>query len=146
MQGIVGTSLLGVLGAGLLVAGVASWAAAEKKAKPPVRYGSVIGLRAEKLDEYKKLHAAVWPGVAKAIRESNIRNYSIYLRKLPDGNYYLFSYFEYVGDDFDADMAKMKADPETNRWWKVTDPCQKPLDDRKKGEWWASMEEAFHQD
>ena len=49
------------------------------------RYGSVIGLRPEKLDEYVRLHAAVWPNVLKMIRECNIRNYSIYLRRLPDG-------------------------------------------------------------
>jgi L-rhamnose mutarotase len=110
------------------------------------RYGSVIGLRAEKLDEYKKLHAAVWPGVAKQIRKCNIRNYSIYLKKMDDGNYYLFSYFEYTGSDFKTDMAKMAADTITQKWWKVTDPCQKPLTDRKSNEWWASMEEVFHQD
>jgi L-rhamnose mutarotase len=110
------------------------------------RYGSVIGLRQAKLDEYKKLHAAVWPGVAKKIRECNIRNYSIYMKKMDDGNYYLFSYFEYIGTDFKADMAKMAADTTTQRWWKVTDPCQKPLENRKNGEWWASMEEVFHQD
>ena len=57
------------------------------------RFGSVIGMRAEKLDEYKKLHAAVWPEVLKRIKQSNIQNYSIYLRKMPDGNNYLFSYF-----------------------------------------------------
>ena len=127
-----------------LIAAAAAETDAAKKA--PARFGSVIGLRAEKMDEYKKLHAAVWPEVAKMIRAANIRNYSIYLRKLPDGNYYLFSYFEYVGRDFDADMAKMKADPETRRWWTFTDPCQTPLSDRKPGEHWASMEEVFHQD
>jgi len=111
-----------------------------------MRYGSVIGLRAEKLDEYKRLHAAVWPGVAKMIAETNIRNYSIYLRKMPDGNHYLFSYFEYVGRDFAADMAKMAADPVTQQWWELCIPCQEPLADRKDGEWWASMEEVFHQD
>lgn len=110
------------------------------------RYGSVIGLRAEKLDEYKKLHAAVWPEVVKMIHECNIRNYSIYLKRLDDGNYYLFSYFEYTGSDFKTDMAKMAADTITQKWWKVTDPCQKPLTDRKSNEWWASMEEVFHQD
>ncbi len=41
------------------------------------RYGMVIGLRAEKLDEYKKLHAAVWPEVLKMIKEFNNQNYSI---------------------------------------------------------------------
>src|SRR4051812_44684781 len=69
------------------------------------RYGNIIGLRPEKLEEYKKLHAAVWPGVLQMIKRCNIRNYSIYLRKLPDGNHYLFSYFEYTGSNFEQDMA-----------------------------------------
>ena len=101
---------------------------------------------AEKLDEYKKLHAAVWPKVVAAVREANIRNYSIYLRKLPDGKYYLFSYMEYVGDDYQGDMQRLAANPEIKRWWTLTDPCQEPLPDRKSGEWWASMEEVCHQD
>ena len=110
------------------------------------RYGSVIGLRADKLDEYKRLHAAVWPEVLAMIARCNIRNYSIFLRKLPDGNHYLFSYFEYTGEDFAADMAKMAADPKTREWWTHCIPCQLPLDDRADGEWWADMEEVFHAD
>ena len=134
----------GLLSAAILVA--ATVTAADSSAKAPARYGSVIGLRAEKLAEYKKLHAAVWPEVAKAIQVANIRNYSIYLRKLDDGNFYLFSYFEYVGQDFQGDMAKMGANPEVKRWWTFTDPCQKPLADRQDGQWWSAMEEVFHQD
>lgn len=110
------------------------------------RYGSVIGVRAEKIEEYKRLHAAVWPGVLKMIAQCNIRNYSIYLRKMPDGKHYLFSYFEYVGSDFKADMARMAADAETQRWWAVCIPCQEAMADRAAGEWWAEMEEVFHQD
>ena len=105
------------------------------------RYGSVIKLRPEKLAEYKELHANVWPEVLQMIRACNIRNYSIYFK---DG--YLFSYFEYHGNDFSADMKKMAADPNTQAWWKLTDPCQEPLETRKPGEWWASMEEFFHAD
>jgi L-rhamnose mutarotase len=119
---------------------------AAKPGKKIVRYGSVIGLREEKLDEYKKLHAAVWPEVAKAIRDANIRNYSIYLRKMPDDKHYLFSYFEYVGDDFSGDMAKMAKNADVQRWWIETDACQEPLADRKPGELWATAEEVFHQD
>jgi len=111
-----------------------------------IRYGSVIGLREEQMARYKKLHAAVWPDVLKMIKDCNIRNYSIYLRKLPDGKHYLFSYFEYTGDDFEADMAKMAADPTTQKWWDVCMPCQQPLEDRAEGEWWATMEEVFHCD
>jgi L-rhamnose mutarotase len=110
------------------------------------RYGTVIEVKADKLDEYKRLHKAVWPGVLALIKTCNLRNYSIYLRKLADGKYYLFSYFEYVGGDFASDMAKMAADPETQRWWAVCKPCQEPLPDRAQGEWWAGMEEVFHQD
>ena len=105
------------------------------------RYGSVIGVRPEKFAEYKKLHAAVWPGVLKMIKECNIKNYSIYYH-----NGLLFSYFEYTGSDYEADMSKMAADSETQKWWDVCKPCQLPLDSRKAGEWWADAEEVFHCD
>ncbi|HTX66968.1 MAG TPA: L-rhamnose mutarotase [Opitutaceae bacterium] len=110
------------------------------------RYGSVIGLRPEKLKEYTRLHAAVWPGVLRMIRKCHIRNYSIYLRRLDDGRPYLFSYFEYTGRNFRADMRKMAADPTTQRWWAVCEPCQRPLRRRARGEWWADMPEVFHTD
>lgn len=103
----------------------------------------VIGVRAGKLKEYKKLHRAVWPSVLRMIKKCNIRNYSIYLQKFRKNEYYLFSYFEYVGRNFKADMAKMAADPETRRWWSFCMPCQKPLKNRRKGDWWSTMEEVF---
>lgn len=106
-----------------------------------VRHGEVIALRPEHAAEYIRYHRAVWPEVAAKIAECNIRNYSIYLH---DG--LLFAYYEYVGDDFAADMARMAADPKTREWWATVKPFQKPLDSRKEGEWWASMEEVFHQD
>lgn len=105
------------------------------------RYGQVIGVKPEKLEEYKKLHAAAWPGILKMITECNIRNYSIYYK-----NGLLFAYFEYVGSDFEADMKKMAADPLTQKWWDVCKPCQSPVDNRAEGEWWADMEEVFHLD
>jgi len=103
------------------------------------RYGTVTKVVPEKLEEYKRLHAAAWPGVLEMIKKCNIRNYSIYYK---DG--YLFSYYEYIGDDFNADMAKMAADPETQRWWSVTTPCLQPLETAAPGEVWAVMEEIFH--
>lgn len=115
--------------------------ASDLREEPMKRYGMVIKVRPEKLEEYKRLHAAVWPGVLDMIRQCNIRNYSIYHK---DG--YLFSYFEYHGTDFKADMAKMAADPLTQKWWDVCKPCQEPLPTRAEGEWWADMEEVFHCD
>jgi L-rhamnose mutarotase len=101
----------------------------------------VLKVRPEKFEEYKKLHAAVWPGILAMIKQCNIQNYSIYHK---DG--YLFSYFEYIGTDFEKDMACMAADPLTQKWWAVCMPCQEPLATRKEGEWWANMEEVFHTD
>lgn len=105
------------------------------------RYGMVLKVRREKFEEYKRLHAAVWPEVLDMIANCNISNYSIYHK---DG--YLFSYFEYTGDDFEADMAKMAADTKTQEWWSLCKPCQQPLETRTEGEWWANMEELFHTD
>ncbi len=110
------------------------------------RYGSVIGVKEETLEYYKKLHAEPWQGVLDNLKACNIHNYSIYLKKMDDGKYYLFSYFEYTGSNFDADMKTMAADETVKKWWKETDPCQFPLKNRKEGEWWASMEEVFHSD
>ncbi|MGZ5555021.1 MAG: L-rhamnose mutarotase [Candidatus Aminicenantales bacterium] len=110
------------------------------------RYGMVIGLKPDKIEYYKQLHAAAWPGVLAKIRECHIRNYSIYLREVEKGQYLLFSTFEYTGDDFEADMARMAADPETQRWWKETDPCQSPIATRRDKEFWSRMEEVFHLD
>jgi L-rhamnose mutarotase len=110
------------------------------------RYGMVIGIKEEKIDEYKRLHSAVWSDVLKMIKECNMSNYSIYLKKLDDGRYYLFSYFEYLGTDFETDMQKMAADPATQKWWELCKPCQIPLKDRSAGEWWSNMEGVFHYD
>jgi len=110
------------------------------------RYASITGVKAEKLEYYKKLHADAWPTVLRKIKECHIQNYSIFLKEV-DGQHYLFSYFEYTGADFNADMQRMAADPETQRWWKETDPCQMPLPDaRAKGAVWSDMEEVFHTD
>ncbi len=98
------------------------------------RYAWVIGVRPEKLAEYKRLHAAVWPDVLQMIKACHIERYSIYLRQLDDGRHYLFSYLEYVGKDFAGDMAKMAADPTTQKWWEVCKPCQVPLANRREGE------------
>jgi L-rhamnose mutarotase len=110
------------------------------------RYGMVIGLKPEKIAYYKELHAAAWPGVLRKIKECHIGNYSIYLKEVEPGKFLLFSYFEYTGDDFESDMAKMAADPTTRKWWQETDPCQIPLPTRGEKEFWSRTEEVFHLD
>lgn len=107
------------------------------------RMGMVLGLKPDKVERYKELHANVWPEILAGISECNITNYSIFLKE-PEN--LLFGYWEYVGEDFEADAAKMAADPKTQEWWDICMPCQEPLETRKEGEWWAMMEEVFHHD
>ncbi len=105
------------------------------------RFGQVIKLKPGVLETYTRYHTDIWPEVAKMIADCNIRNYSIYHI---DGS--LFAYFEYHGADFDSDMARMGEDPKTQEWWAIMKPMQDPIPARAEGEWWAGMDEVFHQD
>ncbi len=105
------------------------------------RYGRVIRVKPEKLEEYKRLHAAVWPEVLRIIGEAQIRNYSIFHK-----DDLLFGYMEYHGDDLAADFERMNAQPIIQEWYTHCGPCQEPLETRAEGEWWALMDEVFHTD
>jgi L-rhamnose mutarotase len=101
------------------------------------RFGQVLGIRPEGIEEYERLHSAVWPEVLATIHACNIRNYSIFRYETT-----LFAYFEYVGNDYEADMAKMAADPKTQEWWSINRPLQRQLEPGEQ--WWATMPEIFH--
>ena len=109
----------------------------------PKRYAWITGLKPDKIARYEYLHSHPWPGVNKMIKSCHIQNYSIFEREI-GGKTYLFSYLEYTGTNFDADMKRMAADPETVRWWKETDPCQSPLPDAAaKGKIWSDTKEVY---
>ena len=105
------------------------------------RYGQVIRLKPEGIEDYVRLHQNTWPGVKAMISGCHLRNYSIYLK-----DNLLFAYFEYSGNDFSADMAKMSADAETQRCWAEVKPLMEPLETAEPDEFWANMEEIFHLD
>jgi L-rhamnose mutarotase len=107
------------------------------------RMGMLIGIDPAGIAAYKKLHAAVWPQVLATLQKAQIRNYTIFLRE-PEN--LLFGYWEYHGENFEADMALIAQDPETRRWWSFCSPCQLPLASRADGEHWAMMEQVFHLD
>ena len=110
----------------------------------PQRFAWVTGLKPDKASYYENLHAHPWPAVLKQIKASHIQNFSIHEREI-EGKLYLIAYLEYTGTNFDLDMKRMAADPETQRWWRETDPCQLPLPDalaaRKA---WADTKEVFY--
>ncbi len=107
------------------------------------RFGQVLRVRPEREAEYKQVHVKIWPVIEEAIREADIQSYSIYLK---DG--LLFAYYEYHGpdDEFEARMAKLANVSRESGWWDLTEAMQQPLETRQPGEWWANMEEVFHQD
>lgn len=104
----------------------------------------VCRLRPERRDEYLELHRDVWPAVEAMNHECGIRNFSIFVR-----DDVLFGYYEYVGDDLNADQLKMAADPVTQQWWALTDACQVPFDGHevagRAGNSWPELEHAMHQ-
>lgn len=110
------------------------------------RMGSVVQIKDDCIEEYCKLHANTWPSVLKQNTKSNLRNYNIFLRKMPDGKNYLFSYVEYIGNNFTSDMEEMASNKEVQDWWSLCKPMHIPFNDREEGEWWASMEQVFFQE
>jgi len=106
------------------------------KAIKTLKIGSLIHVKAEYEERYIILHKYPFPGVLDRLRKSHLSHYSIFLL-----NSLLFSYYEYNGSDYEEDMNKISLDPITRDWWKLTDPMQDPLPDRKDNEWWSSIEE-----
>ena len=102
-------------------------------------FGQIGRLKKEKIEEYKTLHAAVWPDVLKTITECNLENYSIFIK----GDL-VISYFENTGTDYEADMEKMAADETTQKWWGYTKPCFEKYDADSEAAFYEDMESIFY--
>lgn len=135
MSGLIGTGVKALLAAIIVV--LAGCQQAEVK-----RVGMVVGIKPEKIAQYKELHADSNPGVRDLLRKYHIRNFSIYLQEI-DGKYYEFGYYEYTGKDFEADMAKLDAEPRNKEWLAICDPMQIPLEGYDS---WAEMELVYRND
>jgi L-rhamnose mutarotase len=103
-----------------------------------LRIGMVIGIKEDRIGTYRALHDG--PGVRDLLQSYNIRNFNIFLQKMPDGKFYEFAYYEYHGKDYAADMARLAKEPRNIAWLKQTDRTQTPLDQHKS---WAVMERIF---
>ena len=103
------------------------------------RFADVIRVPKERYAEYVEKHDNIWPAIVEMMRQANIVNFTIFHR---DG--YLFKYYEYVGDDYEADMQTLADNEEHQQWLNFTAVCQKPVDSAKENEWWAPMDEIFH--
>jgi L-rhamnose mutarotase len=107
---------------------------------PIERHALVVGVHPERREEYLELHRHVWPQVGQTLRDANVTNYSIFI-----GGDTAFAYYEYVGDDHTADMARIAGDPVTRQWWRRTDPCQvRIVEEREAGAVWQPIDEVWH--
>lgn len=136
-QGIVAVAI--ALGAAVLA--ISCRKTAPQKPKNVKRVGMVIGFKEDKIEEYKKLHADTNPGVRDLLNKYNMHSFSIFLQKMPDGKYYEFGYYEYIGDDFEGDMAKLAAEKRNIEWLKVCDPMQTALPGAER---WTEMERVYY--
>lgn len=93
-------------------------------------------LKPEKVDDYRKLHASPWPELLELISSCNIHNYSISIL----GNK-LFTYYEYTGTDYKADMNRMDHSEVMQRWWTFSKPCFLHHNEEK---YYDDLEEIFY--
>ena len=107
--------------------------------QPVKRVGMVVGIREDRLAEYRQLHADSNPGVRHLLAKYHMHNFSIYLQQI-GGKWYEFGYYEYTGKDFKGDMALLAKEPRNIEWLKVCDPMQIPLPGAKG---WTEMERAY---
>ena len=69
-----------------------------------------LQVRPERLEEYRRRHAAVWPDMLAALESAGWHDYSLFLRD--DG--LLVGYF--LTEDLDASLAAMEATEVNARW------------------------------
>lgn len=73
------------------------------------RSAFVLHVRPDRIDDYVRAHAEVWPEMLQALTDAGIRNYSIF-RHGTD----VFGYFE--ADDLEQAARQMAAQPVNTRW------------------------------
>jgi L-rhamnose mutarotase len=96
-----------------------------------------LQVRPERLEEYRRRHAAVWPEMLTALRDTGWHDYSLFLRE--DG--LLVGYLE--TEDFEAAREAMAATEVNARWQAEMAPFFESLDGRPD-EGMVSLEEVFH--
>lgn len=120
---------------------VAAGSHAKSEVAQAQRIGMVIGIKSDQISAYEALHAASNEGVRDLLTKYHMHNFSIFIRQLDDGRFYLFGYYEYTGTDYRADMAKLAAEPRNQKWLSTTDGMQVPLAGEKS---WTQMQEVYH--
>jgi len=98
----------------------------------------LLQVRPDRVAEYRRRHAEVWPEMRAALSATGWRNYSLFLRE--DG--LLVGYLEC--EDFDASRAAMDATEVNARWQAEMQEFFTELDGRRPDQGMRPLEEVFH--
>jgi len=104
------------------------------------RIGFILKVREDKIEEYKRRHANVWPEMLDALRETGWHNYTLFMRE--DG--LLFGYVE--TPDFEAAKAGMAAKEVNARWQAEMGELFEALEGQDPDEAMNPLEIVFHLD
>jgi L-rhamnose mutarotase len=104
------------------------------------RFAFIFRIKPELKNEYKKAHDEIWPDMAQAIRDSGIKNYSIFFRK--DGT--LFAYLE--AEDPEKSFEYIGKQEVNERWQISMDKFFVKEDPQILGPEMEVIEEVFHID
>jgi L-rhamnose mutarotase len=97
-----------------------------------------LQVKADRIEEYRSRHAAVWPDMLRALARTGWRNYSLFLRA--DG--LLVGYFE--TESLDEAVAAMNATEVNARWQAEMAEFFEDLGDARPDTGFLRLEEVFH--
>jgi L-rhamnose mutarotase len=105
------------------------------------RVGFILKVKADRLEEYKQHHKAVWPEMQAALTRTGWHNYSLFMRD--DG--LLFGYFE-TPESFQSALDGMSKEDVNARWQEFMAPYFEDLGGKHADEGMLQLEEVFHLD
>ncbi len=98
----------------------------------------MLKVKADRLEEYKERHKAVWPDMLAALRETGWHNYSLFLRD--DG--LLVGYFE--TPSLEKAVAGMQAKEVNQRWQAQMAPFFENIEGKRPDTGFLRLEEVFY--
>jgi L-rhamnose mutarotase len=103
------------------------------------RYGFLLKIKQDRMEEYKARHREVWPEMLDALRRNGWRNYSLFMS--PEG--LLFGYFE-TPDSLEAAVEGMSKEEVNERWQAEMAPFFENIGGKHADEALLNLEQVFY--
>ncbi|MDO4575581.1 MAG: L-rhamnose mutarotase [Planctomycetia bacterium] len=97
-------------------------------------------------EAFLELNQNVPKGVKEEIQRANFQNYSVWVGKAANGDFYAVRYIEYVGDQFNVDYLLMTRSPQYKKWMKDQQPYLRQMSSLYSPDVWLEMSEVWHCD